>query len=318
MSFNNPYDVLGVSEKDSLEHIETVYKGFMKLLHPDKSNTPEAKRLGMSHDEKMRYLNIIVESYKTIKESYKERIYPDTNRTYRIDQAHTINFNNGLTEEDASNFNEHKFNMLFDNSLKRDSEAGMTDPFRKGYEDFNLGRDFSKNTKVTAQSYSQDISVENSKNTKGPKMKDNRLIEYVPDSTVFSNSSNNYQELGITSVSDFSTTIQGKGTIHGTDLMTAYGQNLEPWQTTVQRDAELYSKFNDQSDIVAKSNNLKSDRANIYNLPLDQNMIDKENRHLEKLKKQENKRVLSMKTRDEYYNSLNQGRLEGGQLPSRN
>jgi DnaJ-class molecular chaperone len=35
---NNPYEVLGVKESDSLEHIEHVYKQFMKLLHPDKDN----------------------------------------------------------------------------------------------------------------------------------------------------------------------------------------------------------------------------------------------------------------------------------------
>ena len=52
MSFNNPYEVLGVSETDSIEHIEMAYKGFMKILHPDKANTPEAKRLGMTTDEK--------------------------------------------------------------------------------------------------------------------------------------------------------------------------------------------------------------------------------------------------------------------------
>ena len=47
--------------------------GFMKILHPDKAHTPEAKRLNMSHDDKMRYLNLIVESYKIIKETYRDK-----------------------------------------------------------------------------------------------------------------------------------------------------------------------------------------------------------------------------------------------------
>ncbi len=319
MSFNNPYEVLGVSETDSIEQIEMAYKGFMKILHPDKANTPEAKRLGMTQDEKMRYLSLIVESYKTIKETYRDRRYPDTKQTYKVDQDHTIKFNHGLTENDAKNFNSSKFNNIFDTGLQRDMDAGMSDPFKRGYNDFDTGKDFSENnnTKVVAQTYSGTISVENSKNTKAPKMKDNRLTEYIPDTTSFFDSSSNYQELGLTNISDFSMTIQGKGSIHGTDLMSAYGNNMEPWEHTVKKDAALYAKYNDDEDITSKSNKIKTDRANIYNLPVDQNMANDLKKYNERIAKKEIKRISNMGVRDEYYNSLNQGRLEDGNLPSR-
>ncbi len=319
MSFNNPYEVLGVSETDPIEKIEDAYKGFMKILHPDKAHTPEAKRLGMTQDEKMRYLNLIAESYKIIKNTYRDRRYPDTVQTYRVDQDHTIKFNHDLTENDAKNFNSSKFNNIFDTGLKRDIDAGMADPFKKGYNDFDTGKDFSEsnNSKVVAQTYSGTISVENSKNTKAPKMKDNRLVEYIPDTTSFFDSSVNYQELGLTNVSDFSMTIQGKGSIHGTDLMSAYGNNMEPWEHTVRKDAALYAKYNDDEDVASKSNKIKTDRANIYNLPVDKNIDDDLNKYSERMKKREIKRLSNMGVRDEYYNSLNQGRLDSGNLPSR-
>lgn len=148
-------------------------------------------------------------------------------------------------------------------------------------------------------------------------MKDNRLKEYIPSTTTFFDSSANYQELGITSISDFSMSIQGKGSISGTDLMSAYGNNMEPWEDTVRKDAKLYAKYNDMEDITAKTNKIKSDRANIYNLPVDQKLENDIIRQNERLKKKEVKRLANMEYRDEYYNALNQGRLEGGKLPSR-
>lgn len=320
MSFDNPYEILGVKETDNMGHIDHIYRGFVKLLHPDRANTTESERLGMSKHEKTKYFGLIKNAYKLIRDNHKDNQpdYPDYPVQYEVDTDHTINFNHGLTEDDAKNFNHDKFNKIYMDSLKRDSEAGMSDPFSNGYEDFNTGKDFSGTGNVTSiPSYTGDISVEKSKHVKKPGLKkSNKLVEYVPSSSVFEDIGIPYQELGLTNVSDFSMSMSGKGAINGTDLMSVYGKNVEPWEKTFQRDKKLYSKFTDTEEISSKASKIQSDRGNIYNLPLDKKMIKMENNHNLIMKTNEKMRNLQLSKRDEYFDDLNMGRLENG-LPSR-
>jgi DnaJ-class molecular chaperone len=321
MSFDNPYEILGCKDTDSIDHIETVYKGYVKLLHPDKANTPESKRLGMSRDEKIQYLNLVIGAFKTIKSVHKNNEYPDYNMVYNVGQDNTIKLNNKLTKEDAKNFSNSKFNDIFSESLQKDKESGMQDPYSRGYNNFDQGKDFSENNngKIGMQTYSGDISVVESKNVRKHKMKDNRLKEYVPSTTVFSGSSENYQELGLTDISDFSMTIEGKGSINGTDLMSVYGKNLEPWEVTFKRDSNAFSKFTDNQDVKTKAAQIQTDRGDIYNQPIDRKMLDKEKRYVERQDRKELSRKTNLNIRDEYYNNLNMGRLgdDGKSLPNR-
>lgn len=312
---NNPYDVLGVKETDSLAHINEVYKGFVKLLHPDKANTAEAKNLNMQPKEKLQYLQLIRKAYTTILQSRKETKYPDYKIEYEIDQESRINLHSGLTQDDAKNLDNNKFNKIFEESLERDKKAGIHDPFGRGYGEFNSGKDFSGNKPVVMPSYSPDIDVPTAKVFGRPNMKDDRLVEYIPDSSPFASAGLDYQELGLTNVSDFSVTTTGKGGLVGSDLMSVYGQNYEPWADTVKRDKVLSEKYFSETNVNERMARMESSRGDIYNLPVDHNMLEAERNRNFAMEQQERMRISSTKQRDEYYNELNKGRLNNGVPP---
>src|SRR5690348_14727146 len=138
----NPYEILGVKETDSLEHIEHVYKQFIKLLHPDKSNTQEARALKMGQEEKSEYLMLIRTAYKNIISGRKETKYPDYKIDYEVDQESRINMDKSFMEDDGVNFTE-KFNRKFNEGLERDKKAGIVDAFGRGYGEFDTGKKFS-------------------------------------------------------------------------------------------------------------------------------------------------------------------------------
>ncbi len=309
----NPYDTLGVKETDSLAHINKVYKDFMMLLHPDKSNTAEAKSLRMSPEEKFKYLQLIRKAYKQILNVRKEQKFPDYNVEYEIDEDVKINLRHtGLTEEDAKNFNQDKFNKKFSQAQTRDRKAGMDDPFNRGYGDFAAGKDFNQTGKVSLPSYNPDISVETPKTFARPDMKDNRLVEYIPEAAAFANVGISHQELGLTSISDFSIAPSGKSGIIGSDLNSVYGQNFENWEETVKRDSHLSSKYNDDADVNKRLAAMESDRGGIYDLPLDQKMIRAELDRNTLLANQDRMKNMHQNKRDGYYNDLNKGRLNNG------
>lgn len=311
----NPYDVLGVKENDSLEHIEHVYKQFMRLLHPDKAHTQEAKNLKMGKEEKLQYLQLIRTAYNSIVSAKRETKYPDYKMEYSIDQESRINMHNGLNEEDAKNFNNHKFNKIFNDGLERDKKAGMTDAFGRGYGEFDMGKKFTDEGKITMPAYSGDIDVEASKIFHRPNAKDNRIVEYLPESSSFVNTGMDYQELGLTNVSDFSMITTGKGSLGGTDLMSVYGQNYEPWEKTVMRDPKLSAKFTDEGNVSQRMVQMESERGGIYDLPIDHQMMEAERVRNFAQEQQEKIRMVQKNYRDEYYNELNKGRLNDGVPP---
>ncbi len=310
---SNPYEILGVSETDSLEQIEHVYKQFMRLLHPDKANTQEARNLKMGQDEKSEYLLLIRNAYNTIISTRRETKYPDYRMEYKVDQESRINVDKSFIEDDGIDFKE-KFNKKFNEGLERDKKAGVVDVFGRGYGDFDTGKKFSDEGKVSMPAYSPDIDVEASKIFHRPNMKDNRLVEYLPESG-FGSIGMDYQELGLTNVTDFSMTASGKGGLGGADLMSVYGNNYEPWEKTVMRDSKLAAKFTDEGDIRQKMTQMEVDRGGIYDLPIDHNMMEAERVRNFAQEQQEKMRMANKSYRDEYYNELNKGRLNDGVSP---
>jgi len=307
---NNPYEILGIKESDTLEHIEHVYKSFMRLLHPDKANTQESRKLKMSAEEKSEYLILIRNAYNSIISSRRETKYPDYKMDYEIDQESRINMDKTFMENDGVDFKE-KFNKKFNEGLERDKKAGITDAFGRGYGDFDAGKVFSDQGKVSMPSYSHEIDVEASKIFHRPNTKDNRLVEYLPDAG-FGTIGMDYQELGLVNVSDFSMTVSGKNGLGGTDLMSVYGNNYEPWENTIMRDPKLAAKYTDETDIKEKMIQMKSERNNIYDLPVDKNMLEAERARNFAFEQQEKLRMANKSFRDEYYNELNKGRLNDG------
>jgi curved DNA-binding protein CbpA len=305
----NPYQVLGVKETDSLEHIEHVYQNFLKLLHPDKAHTQEARKLNMEKDEKLQYLHMIRTAYNSITSSRKETKYPDYKMDYSLGPDIKINMYTGLTEDDAKNFDNTKFNKIFNIGVERDKKAGIVDAFGRGYGDFDAGKKYSDEGTVTMPSYSGDIDVEPSKIFHRPDMKDNRLVEYLPESGAFAGTGIDYQELGLTNVSDFSMTISGKGALGGVDLMSVYGQNYEPWEKTIMRDSKLSEKFTNQENVSQRMAQMEASRGGIYDLPIDHNLMEAERSRNFVHEQQEKMRMANKNYRDEYYSELNKGRL---------
>jgi len=308
----NPWEILGVSENDSLEHIDYVYNNLMKVLHPDRSHTLEARNLNMTQDEKNQYLQLVIKAYKTIISRKKQMKYPDYQIDYSIEEDARINPDKSFMESGSlggGGFNKEKFNKKFDEALERDRSAGMVDAYGRGYGDFDKGKNYSDNGKISLPSYSGDIDTTPSKIFDRPNMKDNRLVEYIPDSFIPGGGLDAYQELGLTNVSNFSMTTSGKGSLGGVDLMSAYGNNYEPWEKTVMRDPKLSAKFADTGNISKKVAQMESDRGMIYDLPIDREMIAAEKARNFALEQQEKLRMVSKNQRDEYYNELNKGRI---------
>ncbi len=291
----DPYEILNVSKNDSLEHIEYIYRETIKLISRD----TVVGGYKLTREEKNEMLQNYREAYRIIREIHKSNDkLPDYKMTYKIEGANVI-------AKETENFNKDKFNKLFEQNQLRDIKNGMGDPFKRGYGEFD--KDFNNTTTVTKSSYNPNMSTEESKNVIKPEMKGNRLMEYTP--TVFDTGSTIYGELGIAEVSDFSTTISGKNSLGGTDLMSVYSKNFENWEATFKRDRNKYQLYEDNKVSDETINNLKMKRVDIYNEPLDVKMIAKE--HTEKMKYElsESLRLKNLKKRDEYYNNLNMGRL---------
>jgi hypothetical protein len=229
---------------------------------------------------------------------------------YTIDQDTRINMDKAFMGTDSGDSFNEKFNRKFNEGLERDKKAGVVDAFGRGYGEFDTGKKFSDEGKLSMPTYSADIDVEPSKIFHRPDMKDNRLVEYLPESGAFGNIGMDYQELGLTNVTDFSMTTTGKGSIGGTDLMSVYGNNYEPWEKTIMRDPRLSAKFNDETNINQKMAQMEADRGGIYDLPIDHKMMEAERARNFAMEQQEKMRMANKNFRDEYYNELNKGRLQ--------
>jgi len=306
----DPYEVLGVSPEDSMYSIEKVYKDYVMLLHPDKHGTYESKQLKMSREDKIAYYKAIKEAYNHISKLRKDSKYPDYPVSYNVDGGAKINMRQEFTEEDRSHFNPSKFNSVFEKNLENTRKQGMDDPYNRGYGNkFDIGKKFNESGAIKPQQYSDDIEISKPSSFQIPEMKDGSLVEYVPDSTIFSDTTSGFQELGITNISNFSMTTSGKGSIGGVDLMSVYGQNFENWEDTVRRDPNLYSKYNDNTNIASKAARLEDTRRGIYDDPKDKKMLSMESKRNMALDIKEKSRIVNKHRRDEFYNNLNKGLL---------
>lgn len=307
MSLNDAYKILGVKETDSMEYIDSVYRNFVKILHPDK----DSKKIEMTKQEQIKYFNMIKSAYKTIKDlknKTTDKDFPDYKINYNVDTDFAINFNNGLTQDDAKNFNSSKFNNAYEKGIQRDQSAGMSNPYSRGYSEFDVGKDYTMTGNVSnIPSYSSNISVENSKNFQKIDIKNDKLTTYIPQSCDSSGTCLDYEELGISNVSNFSTFTHSG--LEGYDLMSVYGKNNEPWENTIKRDEKLYSKYTDKEDIFSKANKLQANRSNIYNEPVDKKLLRMEKIQNKIMLEKERLKRENIKKRDEYYDNLNMGRL---------
>lgn len=311
----SPYEVLGVKKEDNLEHINSVYKQLILLLHPDKTKSANSAKLGINSKDKLDAFIKVRDAYKVILKQRKESQYPDYNIDYFIDEEFKQNLDQyGYVEDDVTsdNFSQNKFNRKFDEEKKHHDKNGMADPFSRGYSEFGFKETDESRAMLTGGARSQ-ISVSEPKEFIEPDMHDGRLVQYIPKESGFKPigaSSINYQELGLISVDDFSmSTGNCKGQLCGTDLMSVYGNNKENWETSVMRDESLHSRFNDQTDLNKKMNSMSSTRGNIYNEPKDRNLETQLREQDRMAQRMETIRRANMRNTELYYNDHTKSRI---------
>jgi hypothetical protein len=295
----DPYKIMGVKETDTIEHIDNIYNNFMMILHPDRENSSSARILNMTREEKVKYMQLIRESYKNIIDLKKREMnYPDYDVSYNLEELRISNVSAG------EKFDSNKFNMAFSNSIERDKKAGMTDPFNKGYNMFDSRVFDDKN--VVSMPTRAELTVITPSNLQVPN-NDHRLTEFQAIGP--SQNGINYTELGLANVSDFSMSTVGKGKLEGTDLMSVYGKNYERWEDTVKRDSNLFNKFNDTSDISTKMKQIRSGREDKSVYIVDKNILEAERKQKIIDENREKLRQLTVSKRDSYFNDINRGQL---------
>lgn len=320
----SPYEILGLSENNSIEEIHAVYRRLVLVLHPDKELTTEAKRLGWSREDKNEAFIKVRNAYKQILSERRESNAPDYNIEYYIEeelkQDNLLRQYNEFSDvrtpivdtrreptieiRPGEKFNSDKFNKFFEHSKKKQEQAGFSDPFSRGYSDiFGTTRSTSEEISKAMMSR-QDISVETPKEFSVPQMENGRLVEWNPvENQLLSEPSVGYSELGVSNINDFSFSIKSKSSegIQGTDLMSVYGKNNEYWEDSVKRDQQMYQRYSDTLSVDKKMNMHKSERSGFNFSEIDPRIEQQIRRDAEQRQKMEELRNFQLKREDKYY-----------------
>jgi len=300
----SPYEILGIDSSSDMKTINETYKKLIKLLHPDKSLTLEAKRLGWTPEEKHEAFMLVQEAYKDILESRKytdkQMNYPDIDIQYENMAKETV-----LGFEDIiDNFNNESFNSKYDIKRKQDAENGFDDPYQRGYDMFNSSSSEAERERIRKGGSRQDIEVLKNPEQIPRKLNNGALVnyDYFADQNCLTLGKCPVSELGLTKINDFSITITNNAgiSLYGTDLMEVYGQNNETWEESVKRDPKLYQTYNDTTDISRKMNQYKSGRD--VTIAIDDPIIKQEElRNKQMIQKMEQARNQHLQKEYEYY-----------------
>jgi curved DNA-binding protein CbpA len=307
----DPYLILGVTNNDSMAEITSEYKRLLRILHPDKHLTQEARKLGWSVEDKNIAFQKVQKAYKkiTLERKYIENThdYPDVYHGYDINSDYTINNDTLL---DPNNFNQASFNKFFDEKRKKAEIDGLKDPFSIGYNSF--GRNQDEYQSIKNGQGRPDISVEKTPKLSVPEMHNGRLVcrdpykcaeEIVAVGKTIGGALSGY-ELGVSNISDFSTTCKarsGKDSLICADLMSVYGNNNEYWADSVARDKELFNKFNDDTRVEKKMNSYLGQRDTFDPKSIDENTQYQLFKEQEKMKQEERMRAAYLSRTDKYY-----------------
>ena len=197
------YEILSVTENSSNKEIKEQYVKMCKVYHPDKGGNPQI-------------FDAINKAYRTImiqrKNTYQDKINRDVvNKDY---EDLPKKFQNVHISKD--NFNNKKFNQVF-------RDYRIENPYDKGY-----GNEMAKSSKTR-----ESINIERLQSMDKTTFKNQfqkkctKIIEYKDPEPVYSNSKNNFVELGVKDINDFT----GNGF---TDYKRAYTEDFfDP--TKIQR-----------------------------------------------------------------------------------
>lgn len=183
----NPYDILGIPDGSSKEHVKLAYKKMLIKTHPDKMNG-NAKYFMMVHEA---YTSIM----KSFEQSSNFKYAPKTKTKYE----QNTDFKPNLPENLKDKFSSNKFNNFFEKNRIND-----LNPFTKGY------------SKYMSNSLQHQEEVDALKKTH-IKTKKRQVIIYKDPEPINELYTENYSLLGHSNINDYSCN-------NGTDYMKAYMQ----------------------------------------------------------------------------------------------
>jgi curved DNA-binding protein CbpA len=207
----NPYKVLGVNKKFTLDELRTNFKKIALIHHPDKGGDPEVFKL-------------ISLCYKKLFQEYKlretEKQFSElkfSSKNY-IEEQSNNNYKNTELKQDYSNNNEFQknFNETFDKfkvSTVYDQGYGdRMNPHNDVREEINIKNNIGKynNERFNNKFNKQQINT------------DKNIIKYETPEPLMSMKALQYTEIGISQINDFSGENETLKKLNYTDYMKAY------------------------------------------------------------------------------------------------
>lgn len=268
----DPFKILKVSKKDSLEKIRNAFKKVAKNVHPDKGGNEEM-------------FNIVVEAYREIfrlKKLEEERSFEEMkmdSRRYREEQngKRSVHFAEEKYSFEDESF-QNKFNQVFeDNRLGNANDDGYGNMMAKSSalrEDINIER-----------CVKSEKDLHNSFDTQ--KALNTDIVKYKePEALCVQSKKLAYDELGVENIDDFSSDTVGKQLLYS-DYMKAHTTNKLVDKTQIKE----HKKFKNLDDIKKQRS-----KQSFALTDEDKKVIEEQERRI-KMKEQRRKNVLAERDR---------------------
>lgn len=268
----DPFKILKVSKKDSLEKIRNAFKKVAKNVHPDKGGNEEM-------------FNIVVEAYREIfrlKKLEEEKSFEEMkmdSRRYREEQngKRSVHFAEEKYSFEDESF-QNKFNQVFeDNRLGNANDDGYGNMMAKSSalrEDINIER-----------CVKSEKDLHNSFDTQ--KALNTDIVKYKePEALCVQSKKLAYDELGVENIDDFSSDTVGKQLLYS-DYMKAHTTNKLVDKTQIKE----HKKFKNLDDIKKQRS-----KQSFALTDEDKKVIEEQERRI-KMKEQRRKNVLAERDR---------------------
>ena len=268
----DPFKILKVSKKDSLEKIRNAFKKVAKNVHPDKGGNEEM-------------FNIVVEAYREIfrlKKLEEEKSFEEMkmdSRRYREEQngKRSVHFAEEKYSFEDESF-QNKFNQVFeDNRLGNANDDGYGNMMAKSSalrEDINIER-----------CVKSEKDLHNSFDTQ--KALNTDIVKYKePEALCVQSKKLAYDEVGVENIDDFSSDTVGKQLLYS-DYMKAHTTNKLVDKTQIKE----HKKFKNLDDIKKQRS-----KQSFALTDEDKKVIEEQERRI-KMKEQRRKNVLAERDR---------------------
>tara|TARA_B110000259_G_scaffold188476_1_gene247910 strand:- start:9522 stop:10403 length:882 start_codon:yes stop_codon:yes gene_type:complete len=238
MSDINPYEILGVSKRFTLEELKDKYKRVAKKVHPDRGGSQQLFNLvtlaykKLVEEYKLKKINKHFNELKTDFSNYSESQNNEQSRNSEFSNKQYQN--NDFREVFNKTYDNHKIHSAYDN----------------GYGELMIESDGKREDIDIAKKINNMKDFNNSFDSEPLNNYNKKMIRYKePEALPSSSKTLKYTELGINKVSDFSTSMND---LNCTDYKAAHSMNrlADPMMMKNRKN------FNSIDDI-------QSDRSNI-------------------------------------------------------